>query len=155
MAPVEACVGPNTYRDGRVGLTRRGSRPQGRNACVTRDAQSGKAHCHACARHLSHRFTTSECCLTQSRFTRCVPTSTVVLYIRCARTLQPICHRRISISRSLGRQLSGGSSCPAGGKPFGAGLRASCPPAEAAAVPGRWRGWRHGGAYKDATPLSP
>ena len=37
MAPVEACVGPNTYRDGRAGLTRRG--PRGGNTCATRDAQ--------------------------------------------------------------------------------------------------------------------
>ena len=34
---MEACVGPNTYRDGRAGLTRRG--PRGGNTCATRDAQ--------------------------------------------------------------------------------------------------------------------
>ena len=44
---MEACVGPNTYRDGRAGLTRRG--PRARNTCVIRDAQGGKASRHACA----------------------------------------------------------------------------------------------------------
>ena len=72
---------------------------------MIRDAQGGKASRHACAALSATTFHDMRLRVSRQSITRCVPTSIVVLYVRCARTLQPICRRRIPIWRSLGRQL--------------------------------------------------
>ena len=72
--------------------------------CDTRRA-SGKASWHACAALTAATFHDVRlCCLTA--ITRCVPTSMAMLYIRCARTLQPICHRRIPIILAFTRKTT-------------------------------------------------